>query len=184
MNTNMNVLTPFPTLHTPRLILRALRMDDLDDLFEYASHPEIDRYTPWSRYGSLDEARADLAHYVGQYDGGNMPVWGVEHRTNQKLIGICDFNWHPQHRRAEIGYTIAPGYWGQGLAVEAVQAMILFGFAKMDLVRIEAVCVLDNRASERVMQKVGMQFEGVLHSYQIWRGTPQNLKMYAIVRLT
>jgi ribosomal-protein-alanine N-acetyltransferase len=176
------VLTPFPTLNTPRLILRALRMDDLHDLYEYASDPEIDRYTPWSRYGSLAEARADLAHYVQQYETGTMPVWGIEHRADRKLIGICNFRWHPHHRRAETGYTIARHYWGQGLAVEAVQAIITFGFAKMDLVRIEAVCMLGNTASERVMQKVGMQFEGVLHSYQIWRGTPQHLRMYAIVR--
>lgn len=181
---SQTVLTPFPTLNTPRLLLRALRMDDLNDLYEYASDVGIDRYTPWKRYESLHEARADLAHYVQQYDGGNMPVWGVEHRADQKLIGICDFNWHPKHRRAEIGYTIARGYWGQGLAVEAVQAMISFGFEKMDLVRIEAVCMLDNWASERVMQKVGMQHEGVLHSYQMWRGTPQDLRMYAIVRPT
>jgi ribosomal-protein-alanine N-acetyltransferase len=60
--------------------------------------------------------------------------------------------------------------------------MVNFGFEKMELVRVEAVCMLENTASERVMQKVGMQFEEVLHSYQIWRGTPQDLKMYAIVR--
>ena len=178
------VFTPFPTLNTPRLILRALRMDDLHDLYEYASDPEIDRYTPWSRYESLDEAHADLAHYVQGYDRGKMPVWGVVHRADSKLIGICDFNWHHQHCRAEIGYTIGRRYWGQGFAVEAVQAMANFGFEKMELVRIEAVCMLENTASERVMQKVGMRFEGVLHSYQIWRGAPQDLKMYAIVRPT
>ncbi len=82
--------------------------------------PQIDRYTPWSRYGSLDEAHADLAHYVQQYEGGNQPVWGVEHRADRKLIGICDMGWYHRHRRAEIEYTIARRYWGQGLAAEAV----------------------------------------------------------------
>lgn len=178
------VCTPFPTLDTPRLILRALRMDDLDDLYEYGSDPEIDRYTPWSRYESLNEARAGLEHYMQGYERGSQPVWGVEHRAARKLIGICDLNWHPRHRRAEMGYTIARSYWGQGFAAEAAQAMITFGFTKMDLVRTEAVCMLENTASERVMQKIGMEREGVLHSYQIWRGIPQDLKMYAVVRST
>jgi ribosomal-protein-alanine N-acetyltransferase len=87
-----------------------------------------------------------------------------------------------RHRRAEIGYAISRRYWGQGLAVEAAQAMIAFGFRQMDLVRIEATCLPENMPSQRVMQKLGMQREGVLRSYEVWRGEPKDLVMYALVR--
>jgi ribosomal-protein-alanine N-acetyltransferase len=174
---------PFPILTTARLVLRALAAADLADLYQYASDPLIDRHTPWDHYHTMDEAKADLTDYVAQYDRDGMGVWGVQHRADGKLIGICNFTyWQTRHRRAEIGYTIARPYWGQGLATEAVRAVLTFGFERMDLARIEAVCTPDNTASERVLQKAGMQYEGLLRNYQVWRGTPQDLKMYAIIR--
>jgi [ribosomal protein S5]-alanine N-acetyltransferase len=116
------LFTPFPVLVTPRLILRTLRLSDLDDLYP-----------------------------------------------------------HPINRRVEVGYTIARAYWGQGYATEAVKELIKFGFDKMQLVRMEAVVLPENRASVRVLQKAGMKFEGVLHSYQVWREIPRDLLMYAVV---
>jgi ribosomal-protein-alanine N-acetyltransferase len=182
------VFTPFPTLHTPRLVLRALRMDDLDDLYEYASDPELARYTPWDHYRSLEEAHADLVAYVAQYESETMGVrgmgnWGIEHRADGKLIGICNFTyWRTRHRRAEIGYAISRRYWGQGLAVEAAQAVINFSWERMNLLRIEATCLVENMPSQHVMQKLGMKREGVLRSYEIWRNQPQDLVMHALVR--
>lgn len=174
---------PFPTLVTPRLALRALRLEDLEDLYAYASDPQIDRYTPWQHYTSLDEAKADLDEFLGAYAQGELGAFGIEHRLDQKLIGIATFSPpHPHHRRAEIGYTISRQYWGRGYATEAVQELVRFAFDEMGLVRLEAVCLPDNTASSRVLEKVGMQYEGLLHSYQTWRGVPCDLKMYAIVR--
>ena len=173
----------FPLLSTPRLLLRDLRLTDLDDLYEYASDPEIDRYTPWDRYMSLDEAREDLGRYIARYEQGHFRAWGIEHRADKKLIGITNFGFvSTEDRRAEMGYTIARKYWGQGLATEAAQALIQYGFEKLDLVRIEAVVLPENKASSKVLLKVGMQFEGLLRSYQVWKGKPSDLEMYAIVR--
>ncbi len=90
---------------------------------------------------------------------------------------------HRHHRRVELGYTIARAYWGNGYATEAVQALLQFGLERMGLVRIEAVVLPDHVASARVLEKAGMTFEGLLHSYQIWRGRPCDLKMYAVTRV-
>lgn len=173
----------FPVLSTPRLILRDLRPTDLDDLYEYASDPEIDHYTPWDRYKSLDEAREDLGGYIARYEQGHFRAWGIEHRADKKLIGITNFGFiSKEDRRAEMGYTIARKYWGQGLATEAAQALIKYGFETLDLVRIEAVVLPENKASSKVLLKIGMQFEGLLRSYQVWKGKPSDLEMYAIVK--
>lgn len=177
------IFTPFPTLSTPRLRLRALRPPDLDDLYAYASDPGIDQFTPWTRYQSLEEARADLDEYLTEYETKGMGAFGIEHQADQRLIGIATLSPpHPHHRRAELGYTIARAYWGQGYATEAAQAVVDFGFEQMQLVHIEAVCLPGNVASARVLQKIGMRFEGLLHSYQIWRGAPCDLQMYALAR--
>lgn len=176
-----SLFTPFPVLNTPRLCLRALRPSDLADLYAYASDPEIDRYTPWARYTSLAEARADLDNYLLEYERDGFGAWGIEHRADQRLIGITNFSPpHPHHRVTELGYTIARPYWGQGYATEATQALVKFGFEQLQVVRIEAVCLPENRASGRVLQKIGMRYEGLLHNYQIWRGQPCDLQMYAL----
>ena len=176
------LLTPFPSLPTARLILRALRPDDLDDLFADASDPEIDRYTPWTRYQSVAEAQTDLDNYIADYERHGLGVWGIEQRDEQRLIGIINISPpHPHDRRSEMGFTIARSHWGKGYATEAAQAVLHFGFEKLQLVRIEAVCLPENVASARVLLKIGMQYEGLLHNYQIWRGKPCDLQMYAII---
>ncbi len=176
------LFTPFPVLSTPRLILRDLRPTDLNDLHEYASDPQIDHYTPWEHYKSFDEARENLNEFLEEYEKDGFGAWGIEHRADKKLIGIINTSIpHRAHRRVEMGYTIARAYWGQGYATEAVQALIQFGFEKMDLVRIEAVLLPENLASARVLEKSGMQFEGVLRAYQVWRNKPCDLRMYSII---
>jgi [ribosomal protein S5]-alanine N-acetyltransferase len=177
------LFTPFPILDTPRLILRALRPGDLDDLYAYASDPEIDRFTPWTHYTALAQAQADLDEFLAEYEEHGLGAWGIEHRADRRLIGIATFSPpHPRHRRVELGYTIARAYWGHGYATEAVQALLQFGFERMDLVRIEAVVLPDHAASCRVLEKAGMQYEGLLHGYQIWRGQPCDLRMVAVTR--
>jgi ribosomal-protein-alanine N-acetyltransferase len=89
---------------------------------------------------------------------------------------------HPHHRRAELGYTISRAYWGHGYATQAAAELVRFAFEEMGMVRVEAVCLPEHAASSRVMEKIGMTCESILHSYQTWRGVPRNLKMYAIVR--
>jgi [ribosomal protein S5]-alanine N-acetyltransferase len=176
-----DVFTPFPTLSTPNLILRALQESDLDDLYVYASDPEIDRFTPWTHYKSLDEARADLDDFMTEYEENGMGVWGIEHSLDRRLIGIISFSRpHPRHWRSEMGYTISRAYWGRGYATEAGQAVVRFGLDQLHLVRIEAVCLPDHYASARVLQKIGMHYEGILRNYQIWRGKPRDLLMYGL----
>jgi ribosomal-protein-alanine N-acetyltransferase len=176
------LFTPFPVLSTPRLILRALRPTDLDDLYKYASDPEIDQYVPWEHYQTIGEARENLNEFLEDYEKHGLGAWGIEHRADKKLIGIINISLpHRINRRVELGYTISRTYWRKGYATEAVQAVIQFGFETMGLVRIEAVVLPEHLASARVLEKSGMQFEGVLHSYQIWRNMPRDLRMYAII---
>lgn len=109
------LFTPFPVLSTPRLVLRALRPTDLNDLYDYASDPEIDRHVPWARYNTIEEARENLHEFLEEYAKDGLGAWGIEHRADQKLIGLLNCSLpHRHHRRVEMGYTIARKYWGQG----------------------------------------------------------------------
>lgn len=176
------LFTPFPVLETPRLILRALRPSDFDDLYEYASDPLIDEFVPWEHYKNVEEARENLKDFLDEYEKDGIGAWGIEHGADKKLIGIINTSIPRVNRRVEVGYTIARAYWGKGYATEALKAVIQFGFDKMELARIEAVILPENVASARVLEKAGMQFEGLLRNYQVWRGQPADLKMYSIVK--
>jgi ribosomal-protein-alanine N-acetyltransferase len=79
-----------------------------------------------------------------------------------------------------MGFTIARAYWGQGYGTEAAEALVRFVFDQLKVVRIEALCLPENLASARVLQKIGMQYEGLLHNYQVWKDQPSDLQMYGI----
>ena len=108
--------------------------------------------------------------------------WGIIAKDGNRLIGTCGLYTTPIHRRAELGYALARDYWGQGLMTEAAKAAIAFGFHVMQLIRIQALCDVENIGSARVLEKSGMQFEGTLHNYLFTKNRPWNLKMYAITR--
>ena len=73
-------------------------------------------------------------------------------------------------------------YWGRGLMPEALRAMIAFGFERMGLNRIEARCIAENAASARVMEKVGMTYEGTLRQREFIKGAYRDMKLYAILK--
>lgn len=178
-----DVFADLPTLETPRLRLRRLTMDDAVAVFEYARDEEVARYVTWPAHQSIEDARRFLELVTGQLERGEVAPWGMELRTEHRLIGSTGYIWwQPAHARAELGWAMARPYWNQGLMTEAVKACIAFGFARMGLNRIEARCRLENGASERVMQKAGMTFEGIARQMMLMKGNYVDLKVYSILR--
>jgi ribosomal-protein-alanine N-acetyltransferase len=178
-----DVFGPLPLLETKRLILRKMTIDDAEDLFEYASDPEVARQVLWNAHRCIEDARNYLLYMIKKYEHLDVAEWGIVHKQDQKFIGTCGFAWWDiRNSRAEIGYALSRKYWNNGLMTEAVQAVIRFGFKQMKLNRIEARCMLDNPASERIMQKVGMRFEGIMRKHAFAKGEFHDLKMYALLK--
>lgn len=175
-------LYTIPTLETERLVLRPLTRGDAADVFAYASDPEVARTTTWHPHRSIDDAREFIAWALHRYDLGHPEPFGIVLRATGRVIGTCGLTPTWAHRRGEIGYALARRYWGQGIMTEAVRAVIRHGFTTMDLNRIEARCMVDNVASERVMQKAGMTLEGTLREREICKGQTISLRLYAILR--
>ncbi len=125
---------------------------------------------PWDTHRSREDTKKFIAYALQQYEDHDLAPWGIEYKKNGKLIGTIDYvSWKPFHHRAEIGYVLSPDYWGQGIMTEAGNRVLAFGFEKMDLVRIYARCIVENTASARVMEKLGMSFEGILRKEIIAR---------------
>lgn len=172
-----------PVLETERLLLRTLKLDDAQDLFEYASHPDVPRYNTWSVHTSIEDSKRYLHSVISQYQHHQLAAWGIVHKANNKLIGTCSLaSWIPAQARAELGYALSKTYWGNGYMPEAVRPVLGFGFRMMQLNRIEARCITANLASARVMEKVGMKFEGILRQHLFVKGSFHDLKIYSILK--
>ena len=172
-----------PRLETERLVLRALTPDDAAAIFAYASDPEVARYMVWEAHRSVGDTEAFMDLTMGRYESGDAPDWGMVYKGDGRLVGTSGFvGWEREHDRAEVGYVLHRGYWGMGLAAEALGAMVSFGFGRMDLNRIEARCVAENTASARVMEKAGMSYEGTMRGRELLKGEYRDMKMYAILK--
>jgi RimJ/RimL family protein N-acetyltransferase len=148
-------------LETPRLILRHLVLDDLDELFALYSDPEIRRYFPEGVL-SLEETREELEWFLnGHPEHPELGLWGTVHKDTGKFIGRCGLlPWEIDGiLEVEIAYLINKDFWHQGLATEAAKGIMKYGFEKLNLPRL--ICLIDpeNVASQRVAQKIGMVLE-------------------------
>ena len=179
----LDILAHLPTIETERLLLRKITLSDASDMFEYASNPEVSQYTMWSTHTSIEDTKYFLQSLTKMYKRRELVDWGIVHKAEKKFIGTCGFvEWSMTHSRAEIGYALSRRYWGEGYMSEAVNAVIEFGFREMSLNRIMARCEVNNIASARVMEKVGMQMEGILRQHLFVKDRYWDLKIYSILR--
>lgn len=177
------MFTHFPTLETERLILRKITQKDAEDIHAYASNEEVTTYVTWENHKTLDDTRAFINYALMQYENKQVAPWGIEYKENGKLIGTIDFvSWQVEDHVAEIGYVLAPEYWGKGIMTEAANEVIAFGFNKMDVVRIQAKCFVENHGSARVMEKIGMSLEGIMRKGMFIKGKHQDLSIYSILQ--
>lgn len=148
-------------LETPRLRLRHLTPADLDDLWAFYQDPAVTRFIP-DAPRTRAEAQAELEwHQHGPPRHPELGLWATLHKATDRFIGRCGLlPWTIDGRpEVEVAYSLAPAYWGQGLATEAARAIAQYAGTRLGLTRL--ICLIDpeNQASARVAQKIGMTLE-------------------------
>lgn len=172
-----------PTLETERLILRKLTMDDAEDIFAYSSDPEVTAYMLWDTHVTIDDSKKFIRFTLDRYEKDEAGEWGIILEETGRLIGCAGFAWMDmKNRRAEIGYVLGKPYWGKGYMPEAALRMLAFAFEDMGLNRIECHHLLPNEKSGRVMQKLGMTYEGTAREQTFAKGRFWDVKQYAILK--
>lgn len=136
-------------------------MKDLNDLHALYNDPDIRRYFP-DGVLSIEETREELEWYLhGHPDNPDLGLWATVHKETGKFIGRCGLlPWTIEGREeVEIAYLLDKAVWHQGLATEAANGLLQYGFEKLKLSRL--ICLMDpqNIASQRVAEKIGMTLE-------------------------
>lgn len=147
-------------LETPRLCLRAPVGRDAAALFDCLGNVRVMRYMAWPAANDIDDVTDFLADVAWGWSEGDDYTYALVAHDEHEPIGLasCQF----ADEGAELGFLLSPKRWGQGLATEAVDALIRAALQIEDLYRIWAVCDIDNAPSVRVFERLGLSYEGCL----------------------
>jgi len=178
------VINPPKILKTERLRLRKAKLSDADAVYrQYAKDPEVIKYVSWRAHRSLDETREYMRMCLLAWDIGKAFHWVIECRESKQVIGMIIARVSAE--KWELGFVLARAYWGRGYMTEAVRSLIAWALKQKEIYRVWAVCDIDNKASARVMEKAGMQREGVLIRWSVHPNIspePRDSYCYAITK--
>jgi RimJ/RimL family protein N-acetyltransferase len=148
-------------LETKRLSLRHLVMADLDNLFSFYSDPDVVKYIP-DAPRTYQEMKEELEWFMnGHPEFPELGLWATIYKENGQFIGRCGLlPWTIYGKQeVEVAFALSKRYWGQGLATEAAQGIVQYGFENLNLSRLICLIDHDNSGSIQVATKIGMRFE-------------------------
>jgi RimJ/RimL family protein N-acetyltransferase len=149
-------------IETARLRLRTWREDDLAPYARICAEPEVMRYLsgPMTR----EQSEQQVSEFVRHWEERGFGLWAVEEKSSGAFIGFIGLlyheDWSEGEHRTEVGWRLDRPFWGRGLATEGARASLHYGFEELGLDRIISIAVLENLASRRVMEKLGMTLRG------------------------
>lgn len=168
-------------LATPNLALRELEQDDLGAVQGWATDPEVCRFMTWGP-NTDEDTRAFLAFAATERRREPRVTFelGVEHEG--RLVGAGGLRIRSEaNRSGDLGYVLRRDRWGLGWGTEVARALLRFGHEQLGLHRIWATCDVDNVASARVLEKIGMLREGRMKHHMRRHGVWRDSFLYAWV---
>ncbi|MET1081137.1 MAG: GNAT family protein [Pseudomonas sp.] len=172
----------FPIFETARFRLREIQQADIEVVYLALSDPRV-----IAHYGvscdSLEATQLQMDWFRELHEQQEGLWWGIcRPEAPHSLLGACGFNdWERAHRRVELGYWLLPDHWGQGIIAECLVPVIVHAFTRMAVHRVEAVVEPDNRASARVLEKLGFVHEGTRRDCEFKAGGFLSLECYGLL---
>lgn len=149
---------------TERLRLRDWTLDDANAYYEgLLSDPDVMRYLPGGTPRPREAADKSIHWLTKHGEEHGFTLWAVEELSSGALVGNCGLVYIPggQNGEVEVAYTLAKAFWGKGYATEAARASIVYGFENCNLSEIYGLAFPLNEASQKVLRKIGMVYEGM-----------------------
>jgi len=147
-------------LHTARLVLRELNLDDAEFIVELVNDPDWLRFIGDKNVHDVEGARRYLREGpLASYSRNGFGLWCVELEVERAPIGMCGLIRRDTLPDVDVGFAFLARFRGAGYAREAAEATLAHGFGKLGLQRIVAITALDNVRSQRLLERIGMRFE-------------------------
>ena len=178
-------LVPFPVLETKRLILREINIEDAGSVYNLRSDARIAEFISRPPAKEIKEAEELIEKMIGAYQTKQAIGWAAirKNSSDKEMIGACGFN-HIDYlnNRAEIGGEMAVNHWGKFFAIEAVKAIVDFGFETLKLHSIEAKVSPQNKSAIYLLEKLGFQKEAHFKDYYLFEGKYKDLAVYTAMK--
>ena len=160
LKSNLMIESP---LHTKRLKLQLISLSDMEFIHDLLCQEETDQYNALGIPGSMEETISMASPWISDNQQKEIVnrTWIVEDTATNEKIGLFGLKLsNNKYHRGEVWYKNHPKQWGKGYATEALNRVLDFGFDDCNLHRVQAGCAVENIASIRVLEKVGMIREG------------------------
>ncbi len=176
----------FPVLETERLLLREFCPADAEAVFEMFSRADMNAWLECEPMQSIEEAERRVRGRMGLFERGMGYRWAITFKgAPEKLIGSCGyFHVRIGTQTYEMGYELHPDFWRQGIMSEALTAVLDYSFSETALLpvhRLEAIIDPGNRASLRLLEKLGFTSESLRREFGFWKGKYQDVKLLALL---
>jgi RimJ/RimL family protein N-acetyltransferase len=178
------MVEPPANWETERLTLRPATRTDTAELFDgYATDPAVSRYMTWRSHRDLRETEQFLLRCEAVWAERSAFPWTLRLKVNGSFAGILEARFRTH--AVDIGYALTRRLWRRGLMSEAVAGLVTWAMQQPSIHRVWAVCDVDNLASARLLESVGMQLEGRLRRWLLHPNvsdSPRDCFCYAIVK--
>lgn len=168
---------------TKRVKIREFEQSDVFAIKEYGQNEAVYRYTDWGP-NTEESSKEFVACNIKNQNKEERDSYEliIENKEDEAFMGVCGLCiTSKSNREAWISYGFKEEYWGKGYGTEVAKAMLDFGFRTLKLHRIFAICHVENKGSEHVLQKIGMQKEGILRKNAWCRTYWRDSYQYAIL---
>lgn len=171
-----------PSLKTDRLLLRKFQLSDAPDMQRLAGAKDVAAGTFLPHPYENGMAEQWIADQERTHEEGSTVSFAITLVGDATFIGTIGLDIVQIHRHARLGYWLGVPYWNQGYGTEAVSAVLRYGFLQLNLHRIYSPHFQGNAASERVLQKVGMTYEGRMREHYVRFDRFVDLELYGMLR--
>ena len=148
-----------------KLLMRPFFEGDAASVYAYASDPEVTRLMDWATHSDISMSQQFIQATKAEWERGSQFQWAITKQDTEQLIGAVSCG--ALNHRISFGYVLARSAWNRGFATEAARAMIQIIESLPGVARIWATCDTENLASANVLEKCGMEREGILRKWSI-----------------
>lgn len=173
----------FSKLETERLLLRQMKIIDVEDLFEMRKEPLMHVFTDTKPDVDQEETMAYLMKMNQGIEEGKWLIWAIEERTSGRVVGsISLWNFNIGLKTAELGYGLVPTAWGFGYMAEALGYVLRYGFDVLGLSMIEAYTEVGNDASVKLLKKYQFEKTGEIEELGYMNDRVYCMEIYQLAR--